>query len=90
MAVAKFNHRFTDSTSAFLRYAFDDQWATRTGNPSSDSANVNDSSKMHSLIGEQSWVLSNTMVNTLRGHYMWNEVATLPVSFGPGRGRGRR
>jgi outer membrane receptor protein involved in Fe transport len=87
MAVAKFNHRFTDNTSAFLRYAFDDQWATRTGNPSSDSANVNDSSKMHSLIGEQSWVISNTMVNTLRGHYMWNEVATLPVSFGPGEVR---
>ncbi len=87
MAVAKFNHRFTDSASAFLRYAFDDQWATRTGNPSSDSANVNDSSKMHSLIGEQSWVLSNTVVNTLRGHYMWNEVATLPVSFGPGEVR---
>jgi outer membrane receptor protein involved in Fe transport len=87
MAVVKLNHRFTDNTSAFLRYAFDDQWATRTGNPSSDIANVNDSSKMHSLIGEQSWVLSNTMVNTLRGHYMWNEVATLPVSFGPGEVR---
>ena len=37
------------------------------------------------LIGEQSWVLSNTTVNTLRGHYMWNEVATLPVSFGARR-----
>ena len=87
MFVTKWNHRFTDNNSAFLRYAFDDQWATRTGNPSSDSANVNDSSKMHSLIGEQSWVLSNTTVNTLRGHYMWNEVATLPVSFGPGEVR---
>ena len=42
---------------------------------------------MHSVIGEQSWVLSNTTVNTLRGHYMWNEVATLPVSFGPGEVR---
>ena len=87
MFVTKWNHRFTDNNSAFLRYAFDDQWATRTGNPSSDSANVNDSSKMHSLIGEQNWVLSNTTVNTLRGHYMWNEVATLPVSFGPGEVR---
>ena len=87
MFVTKWNHRFTDNNSAFLRYAFDDQWATRTGNPSSDSANVNDSSKMHSVIGEQSWVLSNTTVNTLRGHYMWNEVATLPVSFGPGEVR---
>ena len=87
MAVVKLNHRFTDASSAFLRYAFDDQWARRTGNPSSDSTNVNDSSKMHSLIGEQSWVLSNTTVNTLRGHYMWNEVATLPVSFGPGEVR---
>lgn len=87
MVISKLNHRFTDSTSAFLRYAFDDQSATRTGNPSSDSANVNDLSKMHSLIGEHSWVVSPTMVNTLRGHYMWNEVATLPVSFGPGEVR---
>jgi hypothetical protein len=87
MFVTKWNHRFTDNNSAFVRYAFDDQWATRTGNPSSDSTNVNDSSKMHSVIGEQSLVLSNSMVNTLRGHFMWNEVATLPVYIGPGEVR---
>ncbi len=82
MAVAKFDHRFSDRWSAFLRYAFDDQYATRTGNVSADSANVNDSSKMHSVIGEQNWVLSNSAVNTLRTHYMWNEVATVPVTIG--------
>lgn len=82
MAVGKVDHRFTDRASAFLRYAFDDQFATRTGTVTSDSANVNDSSKMHSLIGEQNLVLSNSAVNTLRVHYMWNEVATVPVTLG--------
>lgn len=82
MAVAKFDHRMSDRSSAFLRYAFDDQYATRTANVSADSANVNDSSKMHSVIGEHNFVLSNSMVNTLRGHYMWNEVATVPVTIG--------
>lgn len=87
MFLTKWDHRLSDNKSIFVRYAFDDQWATRTGNPSSDTANVNDSSKMHSVIGENSWVISQSMVNTLRAHWMWNEVATLPVSFGPGEVR---
>ena len=87
MFVSKWDHRLSDNQSLFVRYAFDDQWATRTGNPSSDTTNVNDSSKMHSVIGENSWVLSQNMVNTFRAHWMWNEVATLPVSFGPGEVR---
>jgi hypothetical protein len=82
LAVTKWDHRLNDRSSVFVRYAFDDQYATRTGTPSADSANVNDASKMHSLIGEQSWVLSNTTVNTLRAHYMWNEVSTVPVVEG--------
>lgn len=82
LLVSKWDHRLNDRQSVFVRYAFDDQYATRTGNPSSDSANVNDASKMHSVIGEQSWVLSNTTVNTLRAHYMWNQVSTVPVVQG--------
>ena len=83
LLVAKVDHRLNDRSSFFVRYAFDDQYATRTNNKvSSDSANVNDSSKMHSTIGEQNWVLSNTTVNTFRAHFMWNEVATLPVTIG--------
>ena len=82
LVVTKVDHRLNDRLSLFVRYAFDDQYATRTGNPSSDSANVNDASKMHSVIGEQSWVISNTTVNTLRAHYMWNEVSTVPVVRG--------
>ena len=82
LLVTKWDHRLNARSSFFVRYAFDNQFATRTGTVSSDSANVNDSSKMHSVIGEQNWVLSNTTVNTLRAHYMWNEVATLPVTLG--------
>jgi hypothetical protein len=82
LAVTKVDHRLNDRNSFFVRYAFDDQYATRTGNPSSDSANVNDASKMHSVIGENNWVLSNSTVNTLRAHYMWNEVSTVPVVIG--------
>jgi outer membrane receptor protein involved in Fe transport len=82
MFVAKLDHRLNSRNSFFVRYALDDQLATRTGNRSSDSNNVNDSSKMHSVIGEDNWVFSNTLVNTLRVHYMWNEVATVPVVRG--------
>lgn len=82
LIVSKWDHRWSDRNSGFVRYAFDDQQATRTGTVSSDSANVNDTSKMHSVIGEHSTVLSNSMVNSLRLHYMWNEVATLPVTRG--------
>ena len=82
LLVTKVDHRLNDRSSFFLRYAFDDQFATRTATVTSDSANVNDSSKMHSAIGEQNWVLSNSAVNTLRAHYMWNEVATVPVTLG--------
>lgn len=82
LVVAKVDHRLNERSSFFVRYAFDDQYHTRTGNPSSDSANVNDASKMHSVIGEQNWVLSNTTVNSLRAHYMWNEVSTVPVVRG--------
>jgi hypothetical protein len=82
MLVSKVAHRLNERNSMMVRYAFDDQFATRTSNVSADSANVNDSSKMHSLIGENSSVLSNSMVNTLRVHYMWNEVATVPVTIG--------
>lgn len=82
LLLAKVDHRLSDRQSFFVRYAFDDQYATRTSTVTADSANVNDASKMHSVIGEQNWVLSNTTVNTLRAHYMWNEVATLPVTRG--------
>ena len=82
LLVSKFDHRLNDRSSFFVRYAFDDQFATRTATVTSDSANVNDSSKMHSAIGEQNWVLSNSSVNTFRVHYMWNEVATVPVTLG--------
>jgi hypothetical protein len=82
MVVAKLDHRLGDRNSFFVRYAFDNQNATRTATVTSDSANVNDSSKMHSVIGEQNLVLSNSAVNTLRAHYMWNEVATVPVTLG--------
>ncbi|MBM3531292.1 MAG: TonB-dependent receptor [Alphaproteobacteria bacterium] len=82
LLVAKWDQRWSDRSSVFVRYAFDDQYATRTGTVSSDSANVNDTSKMHSVIGEQTWVLSNATVNALRVHYMWNEVATVPVTLG--------
>ena len=83
MLVSKVDHRLNGNNSFFVRYAFDDQYATRTSTTvSADSANVNDASRMHSVIGEQNWVLTNSAVNTLRAHYMWNEVATTPMVIG--------
>ena len=82
LLMTKVDHRLTQ-TLALRALRLDDQCGdAHVHTVSSDSANVNDASKMHSVIGEQNWVLSNTTVNTLRAHYMWNEVATLPVVRG--------
>ena len=83
LLIAKLDHRLSDDNSFFVRYAVDDQYSTSTSsNVTSETSNVNDSSKMHSLIGEDTWILSDSTVNTLRAHYMWNEVSTIPVTIG--------
>ena len=81
VATLKVDHRFTDKNSAFVRWAYDDQYAQRTGNTTSDSRQVNDYSHMNSIILEDDAVLSSSRVNSLRFQFMKHDLGTTPNSF---------
>lgn len=69
MGVAKVDHRFNDAHSLFVRYVYDNQTSLRINNVTSDSNNSDDVSRAHSLIGEETWTLSQNMVNSFRVHF---------------------
>jgi hypothetical protein len=81
VATAKLDHRFSDTNSVFARWAYDDQYATRTGNTTSDSRQVNDYSHMQSLVVEDNAVVSKSRVNTVRFQFMNHDLGTVPNSF---------
>jgi hypothetical protein len=65
----KVDHQFNDQHSLTVRYAYDNQSYQRTQQVSSDSNQVDEFSKTHSVIGEEHWILSQQTVNALRVHY---------------------
>jgi hypothetical protein len=81
VATAKLDHRLKDGNSLFVRWAHDDQYATRTGNTTADSRQVNDYSHMHSIIVEDNAVVSRSRVNTLRFQFMNHDLGTVPNSY---------
>ena len=81
VATLKVDHRFSDRNSVFARWAYDDQYARRTGNTTSDSRQVNDYSHMNSIIIEDNAVLSHNRVNSLRFQFMNHDLGTVPNSF---------
>jgi hypothetical protein len=81
VATAKVDHRLSDRNSLFARWAYDDQYATRTGNTTADSRQVNDYSHMQSVIVEDNAVMSKAMVNTVRFQFMNHDLGTVPNSF---------
>jgi len=66
---AKLDHQFNDRHSLIVRYAYDNQKAQRTQAVSSDSNQIDEFSKTHTLIGEEHWIASQRTVNTFRVHY---------------------
>lgn len=65
----KVDYRFNDQQSLVVRYAYDNQSYQRTQQPSSDSNQVDEFSRTHSIVGEEHWILSQKTVNALRVHY---------------------
>jgi hypothetical protein len=65
----KVDHRFSDSQSMTVRYAYDNQQLKRTQSVSSDSNQIDEFSKTSSVIGEENAILSQKMVNAFRVHY---------------------
>ena len=83
----KIDHRFNERHSLFVRYAFDDQFILRNSNTTSDSRQGDDFSTTHSIVGEATSVLSPRVVNTLRVHFLNQDVGTLTHSTAAGETR---
>ena len=81
LADAKINHRINQRHQASVRYAFDDQKLLRTQNVSSDSNQIDEYSRTHSIVADESWIVSQRMVNTIRFHYLNQNVGNTPYSF---------
>ena len=81
LADAKINHRINQRHQASVRYAYDDQKLLRTQNVSSDSNQIDEYSRTHSIVADESWIVSQRMVNTIRFHYLNQNVGNTPYSF---------
>jgi hypothetical protein len=91
MADLKIDHQFNRNRSFFVRYAYNYQQLggtkkpTRVENGLPLTANSTDSIvRTHSIVAQDSWVLSNNKVNTLRVHILKDYLATVPNSDGIG------
>jgi hypothetical protein len=78
MAVVRVDHRFSGAHSGFVRYAYDNQDGERSLlNPSSDTSQVDQFNRAHSLVGEEGWAVSR-VVNTFRVHWLHQTSGGVP------------
>jgi outer membrane receptor protein involved in Fe transport len=75
------DHRFNTGHSMSVRYAYDNQKLLRTQNVSSDSNQIDEYSRTHSVVTEETWIASQRLVNTVRFHYLRQNVGNTPHSF---------
>jgi len=78
-ADAKIDHRFSKTSWAYARYAYDNQF-TPGGGPVNSTAQI-DYSISHSLVVEHNWVASQRLVNTARYSYLSHNLFTLPTNY---------
>jgi Carboxypeptidase regulatory-like domain/TonB dependent receptor len=77
---AKANHVFNDANLLAIRYAYDNQSLQRTQNVSSDSNQLDEFSRSHSIVAEHTWTMSQNKVNALRFHFLKQNVGNTPYS----------
>jgi hypothetical protein len=87
MADMKLDHRFSDRHSVVTRYSHDNQTLLRTQNVTSETNQIDEYSRSHSLIVEENWIVSANKVNTFRLHYLTQDVGNTPHSFDLGISR---
>lgn len=88
LGALKIDHQFSDKQRLFARYAYDNQQLGGAKKPLHDvggglmlgTTSTDSAIRAHSTVVQDSWVLSDHMVNTLRLHYFKNYLATLPNS----------
>jgi hypothetical protein len=85
---ARVDHRFNQTHSMYVRYAFDDQSYNGAEKPLTQidglmlgGTTTSDTSRSHSIVIEENWIQSSSKVNTLRLHILKHQVATVPTSF---------
>lgn len=83
MLSAKMDHRFNDAHSFFVRYLYDNQYLAREFQVTSDSNNQDEYNRVHSVVAEESWIVSPTIVNTFRVHYLHENLGLTPYSQAP-------
>jgi hypothetical protein len=75
----KLDHRFSDTNSLYLRYAYNKQY-TPGGGPPNSTAQI-DNSIANSAVLEDNWIISPTMVNTARYAFLNHNLFTVPVNY---------
>ena len=88
LGALKIDHQVNDSHRLFGRYAYDNQQLGGPKKPLHDvggglmlgTTSTDSAIKAHSVVAQDSWLISERLVNTLRVHYFKNYLATLPNS----------
>ncbi len=88
LGALKIDHQLSSTHRMFVRYAYDNQNLGGAKKPLHDvggglmlgTTSTDSNIRAHSTVAQDSWVLSERMVNTFRVHYFKNYLATLPNS----------
>lgn len=89
------DHRFNQTHSLFVRYAYAHHMDNTGDRPvrtldlglqTGPTTGLNDN-HAHSVVGEQNWILSDRKVNTFRVHGLWNDLRAIPNFYGLGINR---
>jgi hypothetical protein len=75
----KLDHRFGEKHSFWTRYAYDNQFIPTGGPANSASSQVN-YSPSHSLVAEDDWTISPSLVNILGGDLLIQDLHSLPTN----------
>jgi hypothetical protein len=76
----KVDHNFGSKHNFYARYAYDNQLLP-SGGPTNSQNTFTDYSIAHSLVTEENWIVSPTMVNTLRYTFLHHNLYTLPANY---------
>jgi len=77
---AKVDHQISTKHALTVRYLYDKQFLKRTQSVTSDSNQIDEFSKTHSIIGQETWTHSQRLVNAFRVHYYRQNVGNTVYS----------
>jgi hypothetical protein len=78
---SRIDHRFGSKHSDWVRYAYDNQFIPGIG-PANSGQNQASFSPSHSLVVEDDWTISPSLVNVLGGDLLIQNLYSLPTNYG--------